>query len=270
MTHVKGGCEHEYLQHLISEDRKQQQVEHLINTTRKISALEKERRDILFSITDLEKSKRLYTLVSAVHLGVLEGVSQHTDNTISVDQTITSILSMEDAEFLLENKHTRWSRGSSVFKEHIQHPEQKRLTRGKYMNISGMKRQRTPHQHISYLLKAKQDREKDNRLDRMEKQLSDICKQVSMLSITQQDVISKVDMTQVSVEKIESIVTDVEERVSIIEHLVPDKRKQQLYILLTSENKTTIVEASKMLGVSLSTTKRWVRELRSKGILGVL
>lgn len=253
--------ETEYLTYLTSEEYKQHQLDKLITTNRQIKTLEQQQKALLHSLVDTEKAERIYECVSAVHTGVLEGVFY------KVDDAIVGVLSGEDAIFMLTHKHSRFGKGAYIFKAHMSHEIQKRLTRSKYMNISGVKKQRTPAQHIYYMIKARLDSEKDTRLDKMQQQIDDMSKQVSLLVVTQQDVMSKVDMTQTSVEEVMAIVADVEERVALIEHIIPDKRKQQLYILLTSDNKPTMMEASKLLEISLSTANRWYRELKSKGVM---
>lgn len=253
--------ETEYLTYLTSEEYKQHQLDKLITTNRQIKTLEQQQKALLHSLVDTEKAERIYECVSAVHTGVLEGVFY------KVDDAIVGVLSGEDAIFMLTHKHSRFGKGAYIFKAHMNHEIQKRLTRSKYMNISGVKKQRTPAQHIYYMIKARLDSEKDTRLDKMQQQIDDMSKQVSLLAVTQQDVMSKVDMTQTSVEEVRAIVADVEERVALIEHIIPDKRKQQLYILATGENPPTNEEIGELIGVTERTIRRWRKEFEQLALI---
>ena len=57
------------------------------------------------------------------------------------------------------------------------------------------------------------------------------------------------------------------DQIYAVESEIKDSRKVKLYAIYTSKKNLTIAEMSKEIGISVRTTKYWIKELRNKGYL---
>lgn len=246
-----------YQEELFSEDFRKKQLETLTNNYRAMKTIEQQNLAILKSFSDPEKNEKLLGVVDKVWSGVLETNTE--DHTID-DIVAKSLNSSDLIDFLYQYRNKGYFQSGVVFDNHKDHPKQKLLVKGKYMSKRDCKKQKTPMQTINYVYKAKSENDRDQRMLEIEKSLSDAHYMISLLAVNQSEINNQLMKTSEELQ-------EVRNRLAIVESEIKDSRKVKLYAIYTSKKDLTIAEMAKEVGVSVRTTKYWIKELRNKGYL---
>lgn len=247
----------EYDEYLNSDEYQKQRMEKFTDNYRLMKSLALENRGILASFSDSEKNKQLKDVVSEVWNGVLENDTELN----SVEEIVALTLDTEDKlNLLLENKHKNYFPSGKVFEEHLDHPVQKKLTKGKYLSKREVNKRKTPMQTINYVYSAKSNSDRDARLAKIEESLAEAHYMISMLAVNQMSI--GVEVMQQSKE-----LDEVKERLALVEDKIKDKRKLKLYALYTSGKKVSSQELALEVGVNVRTIQRWVNELKEAELI---
>lgn len=246
-----------YQEDLFSEDFRKKQIETLTNNYRAMKTIEQQNLAILKSFSDPERNEKLIGVVDKVWSGVLETNTE--DHTID-DIVAKSLNSSDLVDFLHQYRNKGYFPSGVVFDNHKDHPKQKLLVKGKYMGKRDCNKQKTPMQTINYVYKAKSENDRDQRMLEIEKSLSDAHYMISLLAVNQSEISNQLMRTSEEMQ-------EVRNRLDAVESEIKDSRKVKLYAIYTSKKDLTIAEMSKEIGVSVRTTKYWIKELRNKGYL---
>lgn len=243
---------------LFGEEYRKEKINKLAENYRKQKSLKNENLSILSSFSDPEKDKRIFHVTSQAWGGVLES------NTInnSVDDIMFQTLVEEDIEFFNQYRNKNYFPSGKVFEEHLEHPVQKDLTKKRYIGKREAKKQKTPMQTINYIYNAKHSSDKDDRLQQIEKSLSEAHRMITLLAVNQSDINSNIQHH--SQEFI-----DIKQRLITVEKMVKDSRKVKLYALYTSSKKMTNQELADEVGISLRTCQYWLKELEELGVIAL-
>lgn len=247
----------EYQETISSEDFRKKQLERLVDNYRLQKSISSQNRSILYAWSDPVKKQRLFDVVSEVYEGVLESDTQH----LTIEDIVSRALIEQDKiDFLFNNRNSNYFPSGKVFELHNEHPTQKELVKGKYLGKRSINKQKTPMQTINYVYSAKSGKDKDDRLATMEERLDDLDFKLTLL-VMNQNVVSD-HINQHSQE-----LSNIKERLSNVEDVIKDDRKLKLYALYTSTKDTPYSQLAKEIGVTKRTIVRWIKELRTLGVL---
>lgn len=221
----------------------------LISIEKQRKELDRQKRYLLSNIAEEGKSEKIYDAMLKVHKGILEA-----DDSKAVSDIIADSLGDEDElKFLLENRNSNFYKSLEVFDKFSQHPEQKVLVKKKHINKRGMKRQKTPSQHISYVKDAK---DTQSRFARMELELLKMQQQVTAQNTRLQMLEIKQAITYSKITKVDDSLSALAVELS---NKVDDTRKITAY-LLHKEKGVSADEISKVLSVPKRTIYRWIAD----------
>ncbi|MBQ0111508.1 MAG: hypothetical protein KBT03_00090 [Bacteroidales bacterium] len=247
----------EYLDYITGDDYRKEQIKKLTENHRALKSLQYENMGILKSFADTENNEKLLSVVNKVWSGVLGSDTEVN----SVDDIVNkSLESDETIKFLNDHRNKSYFPSGKVFEEHLKHPVQKQLTKKKYLSKREAKKQKTPMQTINYVYNAKNSSDKDDRMLKIEKSLEEAHYMISLLAVNQTELGVQVDQSNV-------VLKEVQDRLCFVEKHIKDGRKLKLYALYTSAKKLTTKQMSEELGVSLRTTKYWLKEMREQGLI---
>lgn len=233
------------------EEVRQKQVEALTLNNREMKALKYQQLLLLRGLSDKEKGSKLLATVNKAHKGILEE-----DGALSEVLTICFDGELEELEFLLANRHTSFYKSSEVFTNSNDHPVQKELVKNKAVSLRGVKKSKTPHQHIAYMHSNK---DVYTRQKKMEAQLDELQQRLALNErITNSIVTQQALLTECVVEVNMAVVEMVRE----VSERVKDSRKATAYVMLLQEPDTTYKAIADVLRVSERTIKRWVKEVK--------
>lgn len=130
--------------------------------TLKLSAIHKaekklylEKLTLLKANADPEKSKRVFEVSQKLYLQILDTDVAEDLNLKSFIESVVASLSEEDTAFFNEHKHGQFYQGKKLFEQYSNHDVQKLLQKERYLNISGIKKQKTLNQLIKFVAGAK-------------------------------------------------------------------------------------------------------------------
>lgn len=254
----------EYQEYLTGEEYRKQQIEKLADNYRQLKSLQCENINILHSISDQEKNTKVVSSVSKVWNGVLE-----TDTEVNTIEDIInmSLQTEENIQFLNDNKNKGYFPSGKVFEEHLLHPIQKKLTKGKYLSKRAVNKQKTPMQTINYVYNAKSNSDRDKRITDIEKSLAEAHYMISLLAVNQSDLNVSLDNHSTELQHQSLELNEVKQRLVSVEDRIKDNRKLKLYALYTSKKEPTVKEMAIELGVSIRTVKYWLKGLREAGVI---
>lgn len=227
----------------------------LIEKTRLISALEKERLAILFSMSnDEERNKKVLALMKRVHKALLESSLD-----VSLDIILTETLTEEEFNFLMNNKNKRYYSSGEVFEEHKLHPIQKDLVKEGHLSKREINTKKTPNQHIIYL-KGRKDLSEYTK--RMEERMNNL---ENELSVVQNGLIS-LHSNQMM---LGSVLAGVIESVNILalklKDKVKDARKVSAWVMKNTKKPDgkypSYTEVANALNMGRATVVRWIGEI---------
>lgn len=238
-------------------EQSQRHKQALINTTREIKALENQKLKMLSAMTDKEKQRKLFESVCKAHKGILE-----------IDGGLDFVLSscfedeLDQLEWFLANRHSRFFKSADVFKLNESNEFQKKLVKDGAICLRGLKKSKTANQHITYMHTGKEmySRQKklEQQLDELEKRLA-MNEQLTTSLATQQ--VSLSEFVKNSSSSISSDIQDIKNIVTRLSGKVTDTRKVTAYVLLTSDKRATHKSVGEVLNVSTKTIQRWLSEI---------
>lgn len=128
----------------------------------KLSAIHKaekklalEKLTLLKKNADPEKNRRLFEISQKLYLQILEtDVADDLNLKLFIESVVAS-LSEEDTAFFNEHKHGQFYQGKELFNQYSNHDVQKLLQKERYLNISGINKQKTLNQLIKFVAGAK-------------------------------------------------------------------------------------------------------------------
>lgn len=234
----------------IQDKTREEHLKELFEIERQIKELNRQKVSKLCNIAQEGKSDKVYDSVRKVHKGILES-----SGTESVYDILSSALNTEEElNFLLDNRNNRFYNSSDIFDEFKDHPEQKSLVKKKHLNKRGIKRQKTPSQHISYVKDAK---DTQSRFLRLELELLSMKEKISIQDTRLQAVEIKQVLTE---DKLDKVDIDLSCLATELSSKVDDVRKITAYIMY-KEKKVSTALISKTMNIPTRTLQRWIKEL---------
>lgn len=240
----------QYQEALNSEATRQQHLLLLAQNWREQKKLQQQQLTLLRALADPEKKDKLFTVVSSVHLGIL----QEEDPCAELEDIMTSSLANPvDLTFLLQNKNSKFYRSAEVMDKHSEHPVQQTLVKRKYIGRRSVKKQKTPMQHFNHLMDAKVKMQKDDRLLALENSMLETRQALALLANNQVE--------------LQQQLGTVQKDLATLQEKEKDLRKLKLYVLINNSKRITNQKLAESLDVSPRTIKRWKKELKDEGYL---
>lgn len=234
----------------VKDKERQQYLKDLFAIERQIKELNRQKVNTLASLAEDGKSERIYDAMLKVHKGILES-----DGSESVSDIISSSLETEEElTLLLENRNAKFYKSSEVFDEFKDHPEQKSLVKKKHINKRGIKKQKTPSQHISYVKDAK---DTQSRLMRMELELLKMQQKVDLQNAKLVELEIKQTITE---SKLDNVDRDLSCLATDLCNKVDDVRKLTAYLMYT-EKGMSVENISEVMQVPKRTLYRWIKTM---------
>lgn len=247
----------ELQEYIGSEDYRKDQIKKFVENQRMIKLLSKENISLLNTISDKEKSERLFNAVSTAHLIVLENQVED----ISMKSVLKdSFVDMEELQFLLENGNKSFRRSLEIMKQHQDNPVQKRLIKEKHLTKRKIKKSGTAFNHLETLHDSKKSCFSSDKIS--------LLMQIQESMMADQELLAqKYNELLIKTNNNTSDVEEIKERLSSLEDKVKDPRKRELFVLKTSDKNFTTAQIADMLKVSHRTVKYWIKELKGAGVL---
>lgn len=242
---------------LTDEEKKQQAKRKLHENQKKIKQLQQE--NILLCSQQKKpgeegKQQKLQKLVSIAHKGALE--YEGTDLVGSIKQ---SILNIDELDYFIDHGTDRFYRSGVVLKEYEDHPVQKKLIREKLLSRVEVKNSGTAFKHIKTILSAKSDYATKNEVQQLRKEIEAVRNELR----AEREALQSVQAVQAAQGTVVSTLADAllvtRQNLNQITTQVTTTRKAQ-FLMLYNENKYSMSEISKILGVSRPTLYKWVKQ----------
>lgn len=111
---------------------------------------------------DPEKSKRVFEISQKLYFQILNTDVTEDLNLKSFIESVVASLSEEDTAFFNEHKHGLFHQGKKLFEQYSNHDVQKLLQKERYLNISGINKQKTLNQLIKFVAGSKVQHYRDS------------------------------------------------------------------------------------------------------------
>lgn len=122
---------------------------------KQLKKLNREKLNLIKANANPEKSKRVFEVSQKLYLQILDTDVAEDLNLKSFIESVVASLSEEDTTFFNENKHGQFYQGKKLFEQYSNHDVQKLLQKERYLNISGINKQKTLNQLIKFVAGAK-------------------------------------------------------------------------------------------------------------------
>lgn len=129
---------------------------------RQLKKLNLQKLRLIKANADPEKSKRLFAIGEKLYLQILDTDVTDDLNLKSFVESVVKSLSAADDEFFNAHKHDQFHQGKKLFEQYADHDVQKLLQKERYINISGIKRQKSLNQLIKFVAGAKVQHYRDS------------------------------------------------------------------------------------------------------------
>lgn len=129
---------------------------------RQLKKLNLQKLNLIKANADPEKSKRLFEISQKLYLQILDTNVADDLNLKSFIESVNETLNAEDAEFFNAHKHDQFYQGKKLFEQYSNHDIQKLLQKERYLNISGINKQKTLNQLIKFVASAKVQHYRDS------------------------------------------------------------------------------------------------------------
>lgn len=134
----------------------------LADIHRQLKKLNLQKLRLIKANADPEKSKRLFEVSQKLYLQILDtDVAEDLNLKLFIESVVAS-LSEEDTAFFNEHKHGQFHQGKKLFNQYSNHNVQKLLQKERYLNISGINKQKTLNQLIKFVAGAKVQHYRDS------------------------------------------------------------------------------------------------------------
>jgi hypothetical protein len=134
----------------------------LADIHRQLKKLNLQKLRLIKANADPEKSKRLFEVSQMLYLQILDtDVAEDLNLKLFIESVVAS-LSEEDTAFFNEHKHGQFHQGKKLFNQYSNHNVQKLLQKERYLNISGINKQKTLNQLIKFVAGAKVQHYRDS------------------------------------------------------------------------------------------------------------
>lgn len=143
------------------EEMKEEVKRMVIDLTREERDIKKRKIKLLSALSDKEKTKEIYDTVVKLHGAAIKGEVKDA-NEISV------VLDEQEIGTFNKSKNENFYKSGEVMQEYSKDPNQLTLVKNKTMTRRGMKKQKTPNQHLLYVMKAKKDADLLRRVEILE------------------------------------------------------------------------------------------------------
>lgn len=111
---------------------------------------------------DPEKSKRVFEISQKLYFQILNTDVAEDLNLKSFIESVVASLSEEDTALFKEYKHGQFHQGKKLFNQYSNHDVQKLLQKERYLNISGINKQKTLNQLIKFVAGSKVQHYRDS------------------------------------------------------------------------------------------------------------
>lgn len=129
---------------------------------KQLKKLNREKFNLIKANANPEKSKRVFEVSQKLYLQILDTDVAEDLNLKSFIESVVASLSEEDTAFFNEHKHGQFHQGKKLFNQYSNHDVQKLLQKERYLNISGINKQKTLNQLIKFVAGAKVQHYRDS------------------------------------------------------------------------------------------------------------
>jgi DNA-binding transcriptional regulator YiaG len=136
-------------------------IRELIAVNRDKKELQDRALQLLFTLSDSEKTGKVLDIVDKLHKGILDDVPD-------LDVLIEELLAPEELELFNQARNSHFSKGVEVFEKYKEHPVQKKMQKVGCIGRRKVKKGRTPIQHIGIMIQAKEFYELKRRVETLE------------------------------------------------------------------------------------------------------
>jgi extradiol dioxygenase family protein len=133
----------------------------LIAVNRDKKELQDRALQLLFTLSDSEKTGKVLDIVDKLHKGILDDVPD-------LEVLIEELLKPDELELFNQARNSHFSKGVEVFEKYKEHPVQKKMQKVGCIGRRKVKKGRTPIQHIGIMIQAKEFYELKRRVEALE------------------------------------------------------------------------------------------------------
>lgn len=240
---------------LSEQELKDLNIKKLIEINKEKRLLEQRARSILTALSDTEKRERIYEIVQKLHKAVL-------DDDTELREILEEVLDSDDVEFYLQHKHEKFFRSADVFDKFVKHPVQKSMTKAKCLSKRKIKKQKTPSQHIEYMVLSKEIYSLKRRMEVVESTVVALSEKLEKQQIQINEQKANLIKQSRSLSAQESEQLSKEESLLISRAVHP--QKIALYKTSVENNKLTQKELAKMFKITDRSVRNWLKEIQEE------
>lgn len=238
------------------DDVKRNAQKELVSINYAKKELQQRELSALWALSDPEKAKKLYDVVTTLHGSILDSDERILERL--VEETFKD--SPDIVEWYKKNKNSRFFKSGEVFDYYSDHSVQKDMVKKKAIGKRTIKKSKTANQHVTtmheakhnYLLKLENIEQMD-RIDELEKKFD---ARISAVEKSLLDVLFDLD-------EVKKDLSIVQEDLEQLYDKVEDRRKIQAYLIRKGRPDFTNTQIAQAFGVNRRTLYRWIKEIEA-------
>lgn len=134
---------------LTEEDLRETVKRKLIEVNKEKRVLDRKAVELMISLSDPEKMKKVTSIVDKLHGVILDTESS------DKDKILKEALTEDEYDFYVKHKHESFFKGVDLFEKYIAHPVQVGMVKEKCLNKRKIKKQKTANQHVECIISSK-------------------------------------------------------------------------------------------------------------------